>query len=280
LVFFDDILIYNKTWKEHLKQLEQVLSLLEKNQFYAKLSKCSFGKEEVEYLGHVISQEGVKVDPEKIKAITEWPKPKNISKLRGFLGLTSYYRRFIKNYAHLTTPLLNLLKKNSFKWDNSAQECFETLKRVMSSTPVLATPDFAKPFVVECDASGIGIGAVLMQDGHPIAFESRKLNKKEELKSTYNKEMLAIMHALAKWRQYLLGSKFSIRSDHNSLQYLLRQKTLSTEQQKWMEKLSTFDMEIIHKKGKDNVAADALSRKDEEVNTYATIVIPDWLDEI
>jgi hypothetical protein len=151
----------------------------------------------------------------------------------------------------------------------------------MSSTPVLATPNFAKPFVVECDASGIGIGAILMQDGHPIAFESRKLNKKEELKSTYNKEMLAIMHALAKWRQYLLGSKFLIRTDHNSLQYLLRQKILPTEQQKWMEKLSTFDMEIIHKKGKDNVVADALSRKDEEVNAYATtVVIPDWLDEI
>jgi hypothetical protein len=209
-----------------MKHLEQVLSLLEKNQFYVKLSKCSFGKEEVEYLGHVISREGVKVDPEKIKAITEWPKPKNISKLRGFLGLTGYYRRFIKNYAHLTTPLSNLLKKNSFKWDNSAQECFETLKRVMSSTPVLATPDFAKPFVVECDASRIGIGAVLKQDGHPIAFESRKLNKKEELKSTYNKEMLAIVHALAKWRQYLLGSKSSIRIDHNSLQYLLRQKNI------------------------------------------------------
>jgi hypothetical protein len=98
-----------------------------------------------------------------------------------------------------------------------------------------------------------------MQDGHPIAFESRKLNKREDLKSTYNKEMLAIMHALAKWRQYLLGRKFSIRTDHNSLQYLLQQKTLSTEQQKWMEKLSTFDMEIIHKKGKDNVVVDALS---------------------
>jgi hypothetical protein len=258
LVFFDDILIYSKTWKEHLKHLEQVLSLLEKNQFYAKLSKCSFGKEEVEYLGHVISQDGVKVDPEKIKAITEWPKPKNISKLRGFLGLTGYYQRFIKDYAHLTTPLSNFLKKNSFKWDNCAQECFETLKRVMSSTLVLATPNFAKPSIAECDASRIGIGAILMQDGHPIAFESQKLNKEEELKSTYNKEILAIIHALAKWRQYLLGSKFSIRSDHNSLQYLLRQKTLSTEQQKWMEKLSTFDMEIIHKKGKDNVAADAL----------------------
>jgi hypothetical protein len=120
--------------------------------------------------------------------------------------------------------LSNLLKKKSFKWDDSAQECFETLKRVMSSTPVVATPDFEKPFVVECDASRIGIGAVLMKDDHPISFESRKLKKKEELQSTYNKEMLAIMHGLSKWRQYLLGRNFLICIDHNSLQYLLRQK--------------------------------------------------------
>jgi hypothetical protein len=221
------------------------------------------------------------VDPNKIKAITEWTKPKNISKLRGFLGLTGYYQRFIKNYAHLTTPLSNLLKKKSFKWDNNAEDCFETLKMFMSSTPVLETPDFTKPFIVECDASRIGIGAVLMQDGHPITFESQKLNRKEELKSAYNKEMLAIMHALAKWRQYLLGIKFLIRTEHNSLQYLLRRKNLSTEQQKWMEKLSTFDMEIIHKKGKDNIVVDALLRKNEEVREYATtIVIPNWLDDI
>jgi hypothetical protein len=177
--------------------------------------------------------------------------------------------------------LSNLLKKNSFKWENNAEECFETLKRVMSSTPVLATPDFTKPFVVECDASRIGIGAILMEDDHPIAFESRKLNKREKLKSTYNKEMLAIMHALAKWRQYLLGGKCLICTDHNSLQYLLRKTKLSVEQQKWMEKLYTFDMEIIHKKGKDNVATDALSHKDEEVRAYATtVVIPNWLDDI
>ena len=114
LVFFDDILVYCKTWKEHLKHLEEVLSVLEKNQFYAKLSKCTFGQKEVEYLGHIISREGVQVDPNKIKAIKEWPKPKNISKLRGFLGLIGYYRRFIKNYAHLMAPLTNLLNKNAF----------------------------------------------------------------------------------------------------------------------------------------------------------------------
>jgi hypothetical protein len=134
LVFFDDILIYSKTWTKHLKHLEQVLSLLEENQFYAKRSKCTFGKDEVEYLGHIISKEGVKVDPKKIKAIIEWSKPKSISKLRGFMGLTGYYRRFIKNYAHIIAPLTNLLKKNSFHWSEEARRCFEAVKKILSST--------------------------------------------------------------------------------------------------------------------------------------------------
>ena len=149
----------------------------------------------------------------------------------------------------------------------------------MLSTPVITTLDFTKPFVVE--SSGFRIGAVLMQEGHPIAFESRKLNKRESLKSTYDKEMLAIIHALAKWRHYLLGRKILIRTNHNSLQYLLQQKTLSIEQQKWIEKIATFDMEILHKRGKDNVVVDALSQKDEEVKAYAiSTAILDWLDEI
>jgi len=185
LVLFDDILIYSRTWKEHLEHLSQVLTILEENKFYTKRSKCTFGKEEVDYLGHKISKEGVQVDPSKIKAIMEWPKPDNISKLRGFLGLTGYYRIFVKNYAHKTAPLTNLLKKNSFQWNSEAEKCFETLKCMMSSTPILAMPDFTKPFVVECDASGFRLGAVLMQEGHPIAFESRKLNKRESFKSTY-----------------------------------------------------------------------------------------------
>jgi hypothetical protein len=275
IVFFDDILVYSKTWEEHMKHLGQVLSLLEENQFYAKMSKCTFGKEQVEYLGHIISKKGVKVDPKKTRAITEWPKPKNISKLKGFLGLAGYYRRFIKNYAHLTAPLTNLLKKNSFQWNVEAQKCFENLKNIMSTTSVLATPDFSKPFIIECDASGLGIGAILMQDGHPIDFQSRKLNQTECLQSTYNKEMLAIMHALTKWSQYLLESKFLISTNNNSLRYLLQQKTLSTKQQKWIEKIVMFDMEILHKRGKDNIVVDALSRKDEETQVFAiSIVIP------
>ena len=151
-----------------------------------------FSKEEVSYLGHVISK-GVKVDLEKIKSIKDWAKPTNNSKLRGFLGITEYYRRFIHNYVHIITPLSNLLNKNAFQWSEEPDKCFEDLKGITSSTSVLATPDFSKPFVIECDALGYGLGAVLMQDEHPIAFESRKLNKREQLKSTYDKEMLAIM---------------------------------------------------------------------------------------
>ena len=128
------------------------------HQQHSKKSKCTFWKEKVEYLKHIISKEGVKVDANKIKAIREWPKPVNISKLRGFLGLTEYYQRFIKNYAHITTPLTNLLKKNSFRWNEEAKKCFEDLKEVMSNAPILATPDFTKPFVIECNASGFGIG--------------------------------------------------------------------------------------------------------------------------
>jgi len=217
LVFFDDIIIYNNTWKENLNHLEQLLSLLEENHYFSKISKCTFGKEEIEYLGHVISKEGFKVDPSKIKEIMEYPKPNNISKLRGFLWLTSYYRRFINNYTHLTTLLSNLLKKNYFQWNNKVEECFETLKKVMSSTPVLATPYFTKPFVVVCDALGVGIRAMLMKNDHPREFEIWNLNIRERLKSTYDREIITIIHALAKWQQYLLGNNFLIRIDHNSL---------------------------------------------------------------
>lgn len=219
LVFFDDILIYSKSWDDHLGHVKQVLQILEDNQLYAKRSKCEFGKGEVEYLGHIISGEGVKVDPKKIEAILSWPTPKNVKGLRGFLGLTGYYRKFVKGYHQIAAPLTNLLKKETFGWNEPANQAFEYLKRAMTSTPVLATLDFSKTFVIECDASGTGIGAVLMQEGRPLAFESRKLTKRDQTKSTYEKEMLAILHAVRKWQQYLLGNQFQVKTDPNSLKY-------------------------------------------------------------
>jgi hypothetical protein len=162
LVFFDDILIYSKTLEEHAIHLRQALEVLRANQLKAKLKKCIFATDQVEYLGHIISAAGVQTDPGKIKEIVEWKAPKTITKLRGFLGLTGYYRRFVKGYATICKPLHEVLKKNAFIWSNAQQEAFDQLKTIMSTPPILALPDFSIPFVLETDASGYGLGAVLM----------------------------------------------------------------------------------------------------------------------
>jgi hypothetical protein len=165
LVFFDDILIYSKTWQAHLTHVDQVLHLLSKHKLFLKQSKCAFGISEVEYLGHIVGKDGVRVDPKKIEAMQNWPRPKTLKSMCGFLGLTGYYRKFVQNYGKITAPLTTLLKKNAFSWTPTADQSFQALKEAMCTTPVLALPDFTKTFVLECDASGRGIRAVLMQDG-------------------------------------------------------------------------------------------------------------------
>eukprot|EP00253_Pinus_taeda_P007046 PITA_07046 len=205
------------------------------------MSNCSFGMAEVEYLGHIVRREGVKVDPKKIQAMQEWPQPKTLKSLRGFLGLTRYYRKFVRNYGRIAKPLTQLLKKNSFFWNAEAQQAFTALKNAMSSTPVLALPDFTKSFVIECDASG----------------------------------------TVDTWRPYLLGRHFQIRTDHHSLKYFLEQRLSSPQRNKWLAKMLGYDYEIIYKKGKDNRVADALSRQFEEESTMLAISlpIPEWIEE-
>ena len=204
-----------------MQHIQEVLSILETESLYAKFSKCEFELEEIPYLGHKINAEGVSVDEEKIQVIKEWPRPKNLTQLRGFIGLCSYYRRFVKGFSKIASPLTNLNKKGYFAWNGRAQQEFDELKIIMSSCPILAIPNFAIPFELQCDASGDGIGAILMQKKHPIAFESRKLSESEKHYSIYDKEMLAIMHALAKFRQYLVCGKFIVKIDHNSLRFFL-----------------------------------------------------------
>jgi hypothetical protein len=210
-----------------------ILSILERHQLYLKKkkkSKCSFGQQEVQYLGHVISPRGVGVDLEKVEAMEQWPKPENLKAMREFLGLTRYYRRFIQDYGKIVAPLNRILKKNNFTLTHTAEIAFEHLKQAMVQAPVLALPNFSKEFVVECDASGVGIEAVLCQE-RPIAFFSQALQGKQLLLSTYEMEILALVMAVQKWRPYILRRHFVVRSDQHSLKYLWSQK-ISTTQQK------------------------------------------------
>jgi hypothetical protein len=170
-------------------------------------------------LGHLVGKDGVRVDPKKIEDMKDWPHPKTLKILHGFMGLTGYYRKFVKNYGKIATPLTALLKRKSFAWTLAATQAFQTLKMAMCTTPVLALPDFTKTFVLECDASGKGIGVVLMQEGRPLAFTNKQLFEKNMGKSIYEKEMLAILHVVSLWRPYLLGQRFQIKTDHESLKY-------------------------------------------------------------
>lgn len=213
LVFFDDILVFSKSLDDHLIHLRTVLSFLLSNQLYAKQSKCVFGCGEVEYLGYIISSDGVRTDPRKIEAMQQWPIPRSVKALRGFLGLKGYYRKFIQNYGVIAAPLTALLKKNAFLWSPQAELAFEALKRAVSSPPVLALPNFSKTFVVDCDASNYGIGAVSMQDHRPLAFHSQALKGRSLHLSTYEKEFLALVSAVKRWRPYLVGKPFIIKTD-------------------------------------------------------------------
>jgi hypothetical protein len=233
-------------------------------------------------LGHLFGKDGVRVDPKKIEAMQYWPHPKNLKRLHGFLGLTGYYRKFVKNYGKIAAPLIALLKKNSFTWTPAAAQSFQTLKMAMCTTPVLTLPDIIKTFVLECDALRKGIGDVLMQEGRPLAFTNKQLSKRNLGKSIYENEMLSILHVVDLWRPYLLGKRFQIKTDHQSLKYFMEQHISFLNQQKWVTKLFGYDYEIIYKKGKDNVVADALSRKYEDEGSLFSLsfIVPNWLQAV
>lgn len=204
LVFKDDILIYSATLEDHLGHLQQVLDIIQSHQFSIKMSKCIFAQQQLEYLGHLVTANGVATEPSKIQAVVDWPTPGNIKQLRGFLGLTGYYRRFIRHYGMLSKPLTQLLKKGvQFQWTAQCEDAFAILKQALIQAPVLAVPDFAKKFVIETYASDDGMGAVLMQDNHPISFLSKPLCDKNKGLSTYKKECMAILMAVERWRPYL-----------------------------------------------------------------------------
>ncbi|GKC06018.1 reverse transcriptase domain-containing protein [Tanacetum coccineum] len=237
IVFIDDILIYSKTQEEHVEHLRLVLKLLKKERLYAKFSKCEFWLREVQFLRHVINGNGIHVDHSKIKAVKNWKAPRTPTEVHSFLGLAGYYR------------------SKTFDWGEEHELAFQTLKDKLCNAPVLALPDGSKDFVVYCDASGIGLGCVLIQRGKVIAYASRQLKIYENNYTTHDLELGAVMFALKIWRHYLYGTKSVIYTDHKSLQHIFSQKKLNMRQHRWIELFSDYDCEIRYHPGKANVSS-------------------------
>jgi hypothetical protein len=203
LVFFDDILIYRETWPDHLRHAHTVFTILHQHRLIVKRSKCSFSVESISYLGHTISATGVAMDPTKVQAVAEWPQPSSARAVRGFLGLAGYYRKFVREFGVVAAPLTTLLHKDGFSWSPEAAAAFTILKTTVTTAPLLALPDFTQPFIVECDASTYGFGAVLLQDQHPVAFFSRPAASRHRSLAAYERELIGLVLAIRHWRPYL-----------------------------------------------------------------------------
>ncbi|GJR24461.1 putative reverse transcriptase domain-containing protein [Tanacetum coccineum] len=256
IVFIDDILIYSKDEKEHEEHLKAILELLKKEKLYAKFSKCEFWIPKVQFLGHVIDSRGIHVDPAKIESIKDWASPKTPTEIRQFLGLAGYYRRFIEGFSKIAKSMTKLTQKGiKFDWGEKEENAFQLIKQKLCSAPILALPEGSEDFMVYCDASHKGLGAVLMQREKVIAYASRQLKVHEKNYTTHDLELGSVVFALKIWRHYLYGTRCTIFTDHKSLQHILDQKELNI-------RLSDYDYDIRYHPGKANVVADALSRKE------------------
>lgn len=266
MAYMDDLVVYSEDFDSHLVALREVFGRIREAKLKVKPSKCSWAKDGIHYLGHVISSDGVRCDPANTRKVAEFVEPKTRKDVRSFLGLTSYYRRFIPKYAFVAKPLHDLTKESvKFEFDAKCSEAFEELKKALVEPPVLAFPDFEKEFIVTTDASGLGIGCVLKQmdpKGHErvIAYASRVLRPEEQRYSTTERECLALRYATIVFRPYLFGKKFRVITDHQSLRYLKSMKTPNGRLQRWNMEMLDFDFDVEYKQGKANRDADTLSR--------------------
>lgn len=274
LIYLDDILIFSKTEEEHEYLVREILSRLYKHRLLAKIEKCTFSSNTVDFLGYVISTEGISVAPEKVKAILDWPVPLRRRDLKSFLGTANFNRKFISGYSEIVAPLLALDSKEvkSFReaWTVKCDDAFNKLKQMMVSAPVLKHVNFNLPFIVETDASEFALGAVLLQPEsisslvlHPVAYASRKLATAERNYSVYDKELLGIVFALGKWHQFLFGALFPVKvfTDHSNLQYFKTRQLLNSRHLRWKLFLQNYDFRLSYRPGSANVVADALSRR-------------------
>ncbi|XP_031120625.1 uncharacterized protein LOC116023756 [Ipomoea triloba] len=274
VAFIDDILVYSKTPEDHEKHLRIVLQTLREKKLFAKLSKCEFWKREVSFLGHIITEEGIAVDPAKIRAVIEWEAPKSITEIRSFLGLAGYYRRFVQDFSKIARPLTNLLKKTTkYNWSEECEQAFQELKKRLTTAPVLTLPVGTEGYELYTDASHKGLGCVLMQNGRVIAYASRQLKSHEVNYPTHDLELAAVVFALKIWRHYLYGISCKIFTDHKSLKYIFTQRDLNLRQRRWLELIKDYDLEIQYQEGKANKVADALSRK----SNHALWILPEQL---
>ncbi|KAL1206332.1 putative mitochondrial protein [Cardamine amara subsp. amara] len=273
VVYFDDILIYGKTKGEHLEHVQQVLQVLQENKLYVNLKKCTFSANKLLFLGFVVGEEGIQVDEDKVKAIRDWPAPKSVTEVRSFHGLATFYGRFVRDFSTITAPITECLKKGKFNWGSEQEKSFALIKEKLCTAPVLALPDFEKIFQVECDASGVGISAVLSQEKRPIAFFSEKLSEARQNWSTYDQEFYAVFRALRQWEHYLIQREFILFTDHQALKFLHSQKVINKMHARWVSFLQKFPFVIQHKSGALNRVADALSRRASLLITLAHEVV-------
>ena len=265
LVYLDDVVVFGRTYKEHMARLDTVMTRLSSAGLKLKPRKCKLLQTEVAYLGHRISAEGISTDPEKVKAVQEWPIPTCVTEVRAFLGLVLYYRRFIKNFSQIAKQLHRLTENNrKFHWTEECRAAFTTLKGCLVESPILAYQDPALPFILDTDASDFAIGAVLsqVQNGveRPIAYGSRTLDKAQRQYCVTRKELLAIVYFVKHFRHYLYGSQFLLRTDHGALRWLFQFKDPQGQVARWLEVLSTYTFEIQHRPGVLHGNADGVSR--------------------
>ena len=272
LVYLDDVIVVGRTFEEHLDNLGLVLERLQNAKLKVKPSKCALFQDQVNYLGHVISSGSIATDPTKTSKITRWPTPTSVQQVQQFLGMASYYRRFIQNFTAIARPLHRLTERGRpFTWTEDCESAFAELKSRLTSAPILAFPDFRFPFLLNTDASQTGIRAVLsqVQGGMEkvIAYASRSLTKAERRYSVTRQELLAVITFVRHFRHYLLGRRFVLRTDHSSLRWLQSFKKPQGQVARWLECLQEFDFEIQHHRGKLHNNADSLSQYPEMLET-------------
>ncbi|CAF4396540.1 unnamed protein product [Rotaria sp. Silwood2] len=272
LVYLDDIIVYSSSFTDHLNHLELVLQQIQQSGLTLKINKCHFCKTHLKYLGHIVSKEGIRPDPDKLRAVQEYPVPTKLKAVRTFLGLTSYYRRFIKNYATIAEPLTELTRNSeskSFQWTEACQQAFSTLRQRLIEAPIIVYPRFDQPFILQLDASDVGISAILAQKlsdddnitrEHVIGYASRTLSAAERKYNATERECLAIIYGCNYYRPYLEGTRFTAITDHKALKWLHSTKDLNTRLARWAIQIAAYDMDIQHRPGSENGPPDALSR--------------------